>query len=123
MPPRPSRELSRRFCQDGAWFARAVRWLLPAWLSLGATALAWAAQPDEVPAAAPVDTLVAAPMDSTLRVGEIRGASFDFEFAVEASGKLAAEATTVLASVDNRTGRPVKMPPDVRSRLESLEVR
>jgi acyl-CoA thioester hydrolase len=55
-----------------------------------------------------------------LRVGEIRGASFSFEFAVTANGELAAEATTVLACVDNRTGRPVRMAPDLRATLETL---
>jgi len=57
-----------------------------------------------------------------LRVGEIRGASFTFEFAVEASGELAAEALTVLACVDNRTGRPTRMDPDLRATLETLQV-
>ena len=55
-----------------------------------------------------------------LRVGEIRGASFSFEFAVTADDELAAEATTVLACVDNRTGRPVRMAPDLRATLETL---
>lgn len=58
-----------------------------------------------------------------LRVGEIRGASFAFEFAVEASGKLAAEATTILASVDNTSGRPVRIPREIHAKLESLQVR
>ena len=55
-----------------------------------------------------------------LRVGEIRGASFTFEFAVEASGELAAEALTVLACVDNRSGRPVRMSAELRATLETL---
>jgi acyl-CoA thioester hydrolase len=58
-----------------------------------------------------------------LRVGEIRGASFTFEFAVEANGELAAEATTVLACVDNRTGRPVRMSAELRATLETLQAR
>jgi acyl-CoA thioester hydrolase len=57
-----------------------------------------------------------------LRVGEIRGASFSFEFAIEASGELAAEALTVLACVDNRSGRPTRMDPDLRATLETLQV-
>ena len=58
-----------------------------------------------------------------LRVGEIRGASFTFEFVVEASGEIAAEAKTVLASVDNTTGRPVRMTPGMRAKLEKLQAR
>jgi len=56
-----------------------------------------------------------------LRVGEIRGASFTFEFVVEVSGEIAAEAKTVLASVDNTTGRPVRMTPGMRAKLEKLQ--
>ena len=56
-----------------------------------------------------------------LRVGEIRGASFVFEYVVEANGEVAAEATTLLACVDNRTGRPVRIEPDVRTTLETLQ--
>jgi len=57
-----------------------------------------------------------------LRVGEIRGASFTFEYAVEAGGEIAAEAATVLASVDNTTGRPTRMSPEMRAKLETLQV-
>jgi acyl-CoA thioester hydrolase len=56
-----------------------------------------------------------------LRVGEIRGASFVFEYVVEAGGEVAAEAITRLACVDKRTGRPVAIDPDVRTTLESLQ--
>ena len=56
-----------------------------------------------------------------LRVGEIRGASFSFEFAVTANGELAAEATTLLACVDNRTGRPERMSAELRGTLETLQ--
>ena len=56
-----------------------------------------------------------------LRVGEIRGASFSFEFAVEAAGELAAEALTVLACVDNRSGRPLRIGPELRATLETLQ--
>jgi acyl-CoA thioester hydrolase len=55
-----------------------------------------------------------------LRVGALRGASFDFEYLVEANGQLAAEALTVLACVDNRTGRPVRMDPELRKTLATL---
>ena len=58
-----------------------------------------------------------------LRVGEIRGASFTFEFAVEANGEVAADALTKLACVDNRTGRPVRMDPGFRATLETLQNR
>jgi acyl-CoA thioester hydrolase len=56
-----------------------------------------------------------------LRVGEIRGASFTFEFVVTADSEVAAEALTVLACVDNRTGRVVRMDPDLRNTLETLQ--
>jgi acyl-CoA thioester hydrolase len=55
-----------------------------------------------------------------LRVGEIRGASFVFEYVVEVDGEVAAEATTRLACVDSRTGRPVRIEADVRATLETL---
>jgi acyl-CoA thioester hydrolase len=55
-----------------------------------------------------------------LRAGEIRGASFVFEYLVEAGNEVAAEATTLLACVDNRTGRPMRIEPEVRATLESL---
>jgi acyl-CoA thioester hydrolase len=57
-----------------------------------------------------------------LRVGEIRGASFDFEYLIEASGATSAIARTALACVDNRTGRPVRMDPKLRETLETLQV-
>ena len=56
-----------------------------------------------------------------LRVGDIRGASFTFEYVVEAAGEVAAEAVTMLACVDNTTGRPVRMSSDLRTILESLQ--
>ena len=56
-----------------------------------------------------------------LRVGEIRGASFVFEYLVEAGGEVAAEAMTLLACVDNRTGRPARIDADVRTTLEHLQ--
>jgi len=56
-----------------------------------------------------------------LRVGEIRGASFTFEYLIEANGAIAAEAVTTLACVDHRTGRPVRMAPGLRATLESLQ--
>jgi acyl-CoA thioester hydrolase len=56
-----------------------------------------------------------------LRVGEMRGASFHFEYLVEANGQIAAEAVTRLASVDKQTGRPVAIDPDVKAQLETLQ--
>ncbi len=58
-----------------------------------------------------------------LRVGEIRGASFTFEYVVEANEEVAAEAVTQLASVDNTTGRVVRMSPEMRAMLEKLQSR
>jgi acyl-CoA thioester hydrolase len=55
-----------------------------------------------------------------LRVGEIRGASFVFEYVVETGGEVAAMAMTLLACVDNQTGRPVRIEADVRATLETL---
>lgn len=55
-----------------------------------------------------------------LRVGETRGASFTFEYVVEAGGKIAAEAVTKLACVDKTTGKPVPIDPEVRATLETL---
>lgn len=56
-----------------------------------------------------------------LRVVDIRGASFVFEYAVEAGREVAAVAVTRLACVDNRTGRPVRMTDDLRTTLQSLQ--
>jgi acyl-CoA thioester hydrolase len=56
-----------------------------------------------------------------LRVGAIRGASFTFEYVVEAAGKVAATATTLLASVDNRSGRPLRIGDGLRATLETLK--
>jgi acyl-CoA thioester hydrolase len=56
-----------------------------------------------------------------LRVGEIRGASFVFEYLVETAGEVAAEAVTRLACVDKQTGRPVPIEAEVRATLETLQ--
>ena len=58
-----------------------------------------------------------------LRVGEMRGASFDFEYLVEADGSTAAVAVTTLACVDTTSGRPVRIAEDVRAILATLQVR
>jgi acyl-CoA thioester hydrolase len=56
-----------------------------------------------------------------LRVGETRGASFTFEYLVEAGGEVAATAVTKLACVDTTTGKPVPIDPEVRATLENLQ--
>jgi acyl-CoA thioester hydrolase len=56
-----------------------------------------------------------------LRVGEIRGASFTFEYVVEAGGETAAQAFTRLACVNQQTGRPVPIEAGVRATLETLQ--
>jgi acyl-CoA thioester hydrolase len=56
-----------------------------------------------------------------IRVGEIKGASFTFEYRVEADGAVAAEAVTLLACVDNTTGKPRRIDPALRTTLESLQ--
>ncbi len=56
-----------------------------------------------------------------LRVGEIRGASFTFEYAIEANGEVAANAVTLMASVDNTTGRPIRMSSSMSAMLEKLQ--
>ena len=58
-----------------------------------------------------------------LRVGAVKGASFTFEYRVEADGAVAAEAATLLACVDNSTGKPRRIGPDLRATLESLQVK
>jgi len=55
-----------------------------------------------------------------LRVGETGGASFTFEYLVEAGGEVAAEAVTRLACVDKTTGKPVPIEAGVRATLETL---
>ena len=56
-----------------------------------------------------------------IRVGWIKGASFTFEYRIEANGKTAAEAVTTLACVDNTTGSVVRLTPGLRKILESLQ--
>jgi len=57
-----------------------------------------------------------------LRVGVVKGASFTFEYRVEADGAVAAEAITLLACVDNTSGKPHRIDPGLRATLESLQV-
>jgi acyl-CoA thioester hydrolase len=57
-----------------------------------------------------------------LRVADLRGARFTFEYRVEAGGELAAEARTVMAHVRPGETRPSRIPPELRRRLEDLSV-
>jgi acyl-CoA thioester hydrolase len=56
-----------------------------------------------------------------LRVVDVRGARFTFEYRVEANGELAAEAKTVMAHVRPGDTRPSRIPPDLRAKLAALE--
>jgi len=58
-----------------------------------------------------------------LRVGVVKGASFTFEYRIEADGALAAEAITLLACVDTTTGKPRRIDPALRTTLESLQAK
>ncbi len=57
-----------------------------------------------------------------LRVTDLRGARYTFEYRVEANGELAAEASTLMAHVQPGDVRPRRIPGDLASRLTSLEV-
>jgi len=57
-----------------------------------------------------------------VRVADIRGARYTFEYRVEANGELAAEASTLMAHVLPGEGRPSRIPPDLHSRLATLQV-
>ena len=54
-----------------------------------------------------------------LAVSELRGASYTFRYRVEASGHLAAEASTLMVHV-GQAGRPTRLPAATRRRLEAL---
>jgi len=56
-----------------------------------------------------------------LRVAELRGARFSFEYRIEASGKLAAEARTVLGYIRPDTGRAGRIPPESAAKLAELQ--
>jgi acyl-CoA thioester hydrolase len=55
-----------------------------------------------------------------VRAAAVRGSSFAFEYRIEAGGELAATARTVQACVDPDSGRPVRIPAALRSRLETF---
>jgi acyl-CoA thioesterase FadM len=56
-----------------------------------------------------------------LRVSDLRGARYCFEYRVEANGELAAEAVTVMAHVRHGDRRPSRLPDDLRAHLALLE--
>jgi acyl-CoA thioester hydrolase len=56
-----------------------------------------------------------------LRVSDLRGARYRFEYRVEANGELAAEAVTVMAHVRPGERRPSRIPEELRARLALLE--
>ena len=62
-------------------------------------------------------------IDDEVRVGlwieDLRGASYTFVYRIEAGGEHAVDARTVMAHV-GPTGRPTRMPPQLRERLEAL---
>jgi acyl-CoA thioester hydrolase len=62
--------------------------------------------------------------DDRVRLGvracAIRGASFVFEYRLEASDRLAAVGRTTHACVDPESGRPTRVPPWFREVLESV---
>lgn len=55
-----------------------------------------------------------------LRVADIRGARYTFEYRVEAGGELAAEASTLMAHVRPGEVRPSRIPADLGLRLAAL---
>jgi len=55
-----------------------------------------------------------------LRVADLRGARYTFEYRVEANGELAAEAATLMAHVQPGDVRPRRIPDDLAARLTSL---
>jgi len=56
-----------------------------------------------------------------VRVADLRGARYSFEYRVEADAELAAEAVTVMAHVRPGDRRPSRIPDDLRARLALLE--
>jgi acyl-CoA thioester hydrolase len=64
-------------------------------------------------------------LDDTVRVGlrvsDLRGARFTFDYRIEANGELAAEAATVMAHLEPGATRPTRIPTELRRRLAELE--
>lgn len=57
-----------------------------------------------------------------LRVADLRGARYSFEYRIEANGELAAEATTLMAHVRPGEVRPSRIPRDLADQLLTLTV-
>ena len=55
-----------------------------------------------------------------LRVADLRGARYTFEYRVEAGGELAAQASTLMAHVRPGEVRPCRIPADLGLQLASL---
>ena len=56
-----------------------------------------------------------------VRVGEIKGPRFRFDYAVERDGQLVAEGWTMHACVDASTLRPIRLPSDLLETIERVE--
>jgi acyl-CoA thioester hydrolase len=57
-----------------------------------------------------------------LRVADIRGARYSFEYRIEANGDLAAEASTLMAHVLPGHLRPTRIPAELQQSLATLQV-
>ena len=55
------------------------------------------------------------------RAGDLRGARFRFDYAIERGGEAVADGWTAHACVDARTLRPTRMPAALRARIEEIE--
>ena len=64
-------------------------------------------------------------LDDRLRVwaraGDLRGARFRFDYAIERDGQIVADGWTAHACVDAKTLRPTRMPAALRERIEAIE--
>jgi acyl-CoA thioester hydrolase len=56
-----------------------------------------------------------------VRVGEVKGPRFRFDYRVERDGTLVAEGWTMHACVDAATLRPIRMPADLLATIEAAE--
>jgi acyl-CoA thioester hydrolase len=60
------------------------------------------------------------PVRVGLRVTDLRGARFTFEYRIEAGGALAAEVRTVMGHLRPGAQRPSRIPVDLREKLQAL---
>lgn len=56
-----------------------------------------------------------------VRVGELKGPRFRFEYAIERDAEVIAEGWTVHACIDAASLRPIRMPADLREMIERIE--